>query len=337
MWGAEMGANEHGVVIGNEAVFTRRSGRGRRTGAELLGMDLLRLALERAGNRHEAVEVIVSLLERHGQGGSCSHEHPRFTYDNSFLVADPAGAVVLETAGRLWATEEVVGRGRGISNGLTIAEFARRHADPVRGRVAQCTMRQRRTTATAQRAHGVADMIAGLRDHGGAEPQWSRVNGALAAPCAHAGGMVTSTQSTASWVADLRQAPTHWVTGTSAPCTGLFRPILVDHPLPEDAPANRYDAGSAWWRHELLHRAAVADHRGALALYAEERDMVERAWLDSPPDPAEAAVASDRLDRWWAGLVAGAALADTRPPWLRKLWRRWDEAAGLEDASLPVG
>ena len=121
MWGAEMGANEHGVVIGNEAVFTR----GRASDGLLLGMDLLRLALDRASTRTEAAEVIVSLLESWGQGGPCSYEDPRFTYDNSFLVADPAGAIVLETAGRSWATEEVTGRGRSISNGLTIPAFAR--------------------------------------------------------------------------------------------------------------------------------------------------------------------------------------------------------------------
>jgi secernin len=110
MWGAEMGANEHGVVIGNEAVFTRGAGRERSDSA-LLGMDLLRLGLERGATAENAVEVIVGLLEQHGQGGSCSHEHPRFTYDNSFIVADPDGAIVLETAGRRWATERVTGRG----------------------------------------------------------------------------------------------------------------------------------------------------------------------------------------------------------------------------------
>jgi secernin len=332
MWGAEMGANEHGVVIGNEAVFTRRAGRRERTGSELLGMDLLRLGLERAADRHEAVEVVVALLERHGQGGSCSHEHPRFSYDNSFLVADPEGAVVLETAGRRWAAEEVTGRGRAISNGLTIPGFAERYADPVRGRVARCAVRRVRTTAAAESAKGVADMVAGLRDHGGPAPAWSPVNGALAAPCAHAGGLVTSTQSTASWVADLRVGAArgrHWVTGTSAPCTGLFRPITVDEPLPEDSVGNRFDEGSAWWRHELVHRVALRDHAAALEVYRDERDAVERDWLDSPPEPAVAQAEAERLDRWWAALLAGATLTETRPRWLRRLWAGWDRAAGM--------
>jgi len=335
MWGAEIGANEHGVVIGNEAVFTRRTG-DRGDGA-LLGMDLLRLALERAADATSAVATIVDLLEEHGQGGSCSHEHPRFTYDNSFIVADPHRAIVLETAGRRWATEEVRGPGRSISNGLTIPAFARMHADPVRGRVAACAVRRARTEAAATHAEAPADLIRALRDHGPTSgPHWSVVNGALSAPCAHAGGLVTSTQSTASWVADLRTAPVHWVTGTSAPCTSLFKPVRVEVPQevdPEPMPSNVDDPAYLWWRHERLHRRVLRDHPASLARFVHERDRIEQSWLErsSLGDPPRDAFAeADAAEaRWLADLVA-ADLPDRRPAWLRRQWRATDRAAHVD-------
>lgn len=329
MWGAEMGANEKGVVVGNQAVFTR----GHTSPTGLLGMDLVRLALERSDSAEAAVGVIVELLERHGQGGSCSHEHPGFRYDNSFLVADATGAIVVETAGRAWATETVLGRGRSISNGFTIAPFAKAHADPVRARVARCATRRNRTEAAAARANSVADMFAALRDHGDDPmPRFARLNGALGAPCAHAGGHMTSTQTTASWVADLRNDPLHWVTATSAPCTSIFKPLAVDNEVPLDGQVevtNHFNASAGWWRHEQLHRTIMRDHSASIARLATPRGQLEATWLDQPPTTGDAFAAAEALESAWLADLVAAELPDRRPRWLRKLWGDLDRFAEM--------
>ena len=115
MWGAEMGMNEHGVVVGNEAVFTKVP----LESPALLGMDLVRLGLERGTTAQQALEVITALLEAHGQGGPCAKDLS-LEYHNSFLIADGGDAWVLETAGRHWAAEQVTNDVRNISNKLSI-------------------------------------------------------------------------------------------------------------------------------------------------------------------------------------------------------------------------
>jgi len=328
MWGAEIGANEHHVVIGNEAVFTNQ--KYRKTG--LTGMDLVRLGLERAATASEAVEVITSLLGRHGQGGGCGHEKRSFTYHNSFLIADPAGAFVLETADRHWQVEKVDGA-RTISNGLTIPGFADRYSDTINTWGSRCRVRQRLTSAAAAESGSVADLMAILRDHGDGRtaPTYDLLTGAMSAPCVHPGGFVANQQTVSSWVAELgANGARHWVTGTAAPCTGLFKPARITEPLdlgPE--PTDRADDRSRWWRHERLHRRVMRNPELLLPLYVPERDEVERRWLGDPPEPSAAFAEADRLLAEWTADVQRAEVPDTRPRRLRRYWRTRDRRSGL--------
>lgn len=328
-WGAEMGANEHGVVIGNEAVFTDQPCEP--TG--LTGMDLLRLGLERGASAREAAEVIVALLERHGQGGGCGLENKNFTYHNSWLIADPTGAFRLESAGRRWALAPVQGV-CSISNGLTDPDFARANAEPlgVKTWFAAARRRQARTAALAAEARSLADLRAILRDHGGtARGAWRWWNGTLGAVCMHGGGLIASSQTTASWVAELGpEGARHQVTGTSAPCLGVFKPVSVHEPLelgPE--PGERADAGSLWWRWERHHRLALADLDQAGARLIAERDALEARFDRDPPPSAIAFAEADRLLEAALAGLRGAPLAETRPPAARAFWRRRDRMAGL--------
>jgi dipeptidase len=116
-WGGEIGINEHGVAVGNEAIFSTN----RETGDGLITGDLLRLMLERAKSCDEALAVFGEVLAAHGQGGNCElrgNSH----FDSSYLVSDRTSAYVIETAGRDWVARQVEGVGA-ISNAMTI------HAD----------------------------------------------------------------------------------------------------------------------------------------------------------------------------------------------------------------
>ncbi|GAA1798828.1 hypothetical protein GCM10009795_050390 [Nocardioides hankookensis] len=329
MWGAEMGANEHGVAIGNEAVFTKEKAS---LEPGLLGMDLLRLALERATSAREAAEVVVALLEEHGQSGPCSAEHRRFTYHNSFLVADRESAIVLETAGRHWATEDVRGRARSISNGLTIPGFAETYADQLRGRVAACAVRRGLTEQRAADTHGVHGAIKVLRDNGtGAGPRWSPLNGSMVGPNMHAGGLLASSQTVSSWVSDLG-AGTHWATGTSDPAFSLFAPLRVDEPVTEAAyPTkdvdNRRDQHSLWWQQAALQRRAQRHWLRSERVIAADRDRIQRRWLADRPTAEDAlAQGAEARERWRAG-IDGVTARDTRPWWVQRRWAGFERAA----------
>jgi secernin len=116
LWGAEHGVNEFGVAIGNERVSTVHDVAGARPA--LIGMDLVRLGLERARGAPEALEILIELLATYGQGGIADMAHGE-AYDSSFLIADAKSAFVLDTAGTSYAAAPF-SRGTAISNRLTV-------------------------------------------------------------------------------------------------------------------------------------------------------------------------------------------------------------------------
>lgn len=328
MWGAEIGANEAGVVIGNEAVFTNQP----HGPPALTGMDLLRLGLERGGSAAEAVEVITGLLEAHGQGGGCGLEDRSFTYHNSFLVADGRRAFHLETAGRRWAVAEVRGA-CSISNALELDGFKETHAEPLGVKTfgAAARARQRRTSARIAGAASLADLRALLRDHGDGEgPGWRWWNGTLSSVCMHGGGLLAASQTTASWVAELRpEGARHQVTGTAAPCLSLFKPVAVDQPLtlgPE--PGERADPHSLWWRWEALHRQGLRDLGEAARRLGAERDAIEARWDAEDTPSAQAFAEADAQLKLWVETFSRAPLREARPWAARRYWARRVAMAG---------
>lgn len=352
MWGAEMGVNARGVAIGNEALHARTPAQRRRA---LTGMDLVRLGLERGGTAREALDVIITLLERHGQGGDCGHLG-RFYYQNGFIIADAEDAFVLETVGRSWVWTRVRGA-RALSNAYSIgAEFDALSPDLDRGArydVASTLLDETRDAVSFGRgrcARGqalldraapdltAAGMMAILRDHGD-DPDWSPAHTHNRTLCMHASRGPRRSQSVASMVSELRPGRAiHWVTATSAPCLSLFKPVVLGAALPDfgPKPSDRADPVSRWWRHEDLHRAALPAFTAVLGEIAAERDALEatfQARVDAAGDGREldAAIAqcwaeADAAEPRWLAVTAGRPASE--PAAHRRSWARLNRAAG---------
>ncbi len=299
LWGAEMGANEHGVAIGNEALFTINS-RPADPPAEngLIGMDLLRLGLERATSAVEALEVITALLERWGQGGNCGFTRD-FRYDNSFLIADPREAWLLETSGREWVAKRVASA-RSISNAPTLEDdwdrasaaleeentkvnFAATYTDSERTLHASGVTRCARTQSLLNGAGEITPvaLVGYLRDHGtdGGDADWSPATAEERSICMHASHHANAgSQTTGSMVSVLgAEQQLHFVSAVAAPCTAIFLPFWIDCDAPRLrlTPTRQWDDATLFWRHEGLHRAILADYQGRMALWRPLRDEVE--------------------------------------------------------------
>jgi secernin len=215
-WGLEQGVNQAGVAAGNAAIYTTADPRGAPPG--LIGIDLVRLVLERAASAEAGVEVLTGLLERHGQGGS-GHEGADRPYWSSFLIADPVAAWVVETSGRQWAAARV-GSTWALSNRTTIPDFDRDHRHPRQpvDRLVDPRLAAARRTLSSGPA-SPESLMAHLASHEGGDGGWT--------VCMHVDGEEVTA---AALVAELGPDPaTWWALGS--PCSSTWFAATVG-PLP---------------------------------------------------------------------------------------------------------
>jgi secernin len=339
-WGAEMGVNAAGVAIGNEAIFSKRAS----LQPGLLGMDLVRLGLERAASAEAAVDVMTALLERYGQGGPAGYQDRGFCYDSSFIAADETAAWVLETAGRSWVARKVRGHAA-ISNALSIGtEYERCSTDLAATHpdfAARFDTRllpwfagsaQRRALSMlclgAPEAPGVARFAGHLRRHHRIAQAIER--GSNADVCMHSAGFIRRHQTTGSMVVSLSGVgPRAWFTGTSAPCLSIFRPTGFDGDWSVLTELERRIEAPLWRRHEWLHRWALGDAALRERLRATRDEVEGRMFAVSADGGIDGLQQADRLAAAWHK-VLWESLSTLPAPKLSRHWRRIAARDGID-------
>ena len=303
LWGAEHGVNEYGVAIGNERVSTTHDAAAAKPA--LIGMDLVRLGLERARTAAEAVDVLTGLLETIGQGGIADAAH-QAAYDSSFLIADPTEAFVLETAGRDYAVAPFPS-GIAISNRITLEDFDR-FRDPVQDTAfadVRLAASRRFLASTASGGLTPAATAGHLRDHGtgpwGAPgtagpvhlpPTEAGADGSGVSVCMHVRGRVATT---ASMIAELSPhlaegAPLRVYVAAGSPCVSIYVPAFPRTAAGPPPFVPRELSGEELWHAAAALRQLVETDPDALPAIRETLGPVEdELWAEADdvlPDPS---------------------------------------------------
>lgn len=366
-WGAEMGINEHGVAIGNEAIFSRIAAVRK---PRLIGMDLLRLGLERSTSAHEALQTITDLLDRYGQGGNHAYRH-RFYYHNSYLIADKQEAWVLETIDRVWVARRLPNGGT-ISNQLTIETEWDWSSETLTSFVTQrgivksgerlnvrkslsdklftwgACARERSSRAEYLLALNEGNVTPALfmkilADHGDSDQPFQPKGLFNTTICAHGGWGPARRhiQTTCSFVAHLTESnPTIWVTATAAPCTSLFKPVWFAGGLPDlgPAPGPMFDDRSLWWSHELLHRKTLEDYASLIQVYRDDLTETQNSFLRLVSDrkqPDTGSVTNEcfetarQKEHEWYQRIKSLKHRQGQSFLMRRAWRRFNREAGI--------
>jgi len=329
LWGFEHGVNEHRVAIGNEKVVTIQDPYAEPEA--LIGMDLVRLGLERGRTAGEALDAITSLLEAHGQGGLCNNV-VREPYFSSFLIADPNGGWVLETSARTWVARPV-GEGAAISNRLTIRrEWTRASKDVPPGAdfdswrnpLAPTGLADGRLSASlACLARGASaltprDFAAHLRDHGqgpwgapgGPEdrvdppPPYVLPDGTGVSICMHVRGFQNTTSSMIAELPKDPEAPMRAWVALGSPCASIYVPVFPPHAVPEGLASP-----VAWCRFAALRDWVEAD-AGALHHVRRLFGPLEAAlWAEADEVARDRAQQRPWVDEAWARVLEALSLA----------------------------
>jgi dipeptidase len=355
-YGCEIGLNEFGLAMGEEAVFTTEMEEEK---DGIIGPDLMRIGLERSRNCQEAIEIMTGLLEQYGQGGSAELKGNSH-FDSSFIMADQEEAYVLETAGRLWAVKKVDAIAS-ISNMLGIhtdwdaysdgdgeveVDWAGQYSLPEVLPTLGSPVRQAITYNSLQASLGdisVKKIFDLMRHHGdGYHPAYAKAHRNI---CVHAGP-----QENRWWQADgvmVTDVGSHgvmaWVTATSGTCVSIFKPVFLGMELPDlgPYPSETFDPRSLWWKHELLHRRAMADFDRLVPEIRADFDPLEDEFLTqaetvkrgTPGEKAEFMEycfrqASEATEAWIARLKKRRDLKFTDAPYWA-MWARLNAEAGI--------